>query len=107
MKQSGDSNRVLFEYEVSKAASQIPGTGTPIYPAELRAAKVEGQVIGQFVLNEDGKPDVGTFKALNTANQQFVAAVKAALPQMRFYPAESEGRPVKQLIQQAFLFRIE
>ncbi len=105
-----DSTRrtpVYYEYQVLKSATQIEGTGSPVYPAELRAARVQGQVIGQFVVNEKGLVRPRTFKALSTTNEAFVAAVVAALPKMRFVPAEKDARKVQQIVQQAFIFRVE
>jgi protein TonB len=72
----------------------------------LRSAGITGEVIAQFVVNEDGKADMKTFKALSSSHAQFTASVKSALPQMRFYPAEVGGRKVKQLVQQAFKFSL-
>ena len=72
----------------------------------LRSAGITGDVIAQFVVNEDGRADMRTFKALSSSHPQFTAAVKAALPQMRFYPAEVGGRKVKQLVQQSFTFSL-
>jgi protein TonB len=36
----------------------------------------------------------------------FTNAVKAVLPQMKFYPAEVGGRKVKQLVQMPFQFNL-
>ena len=100
------SDQPYFEFQVEKPALAREGNPQPKYPEMLRSAGIAGEVIAQFVVNEDGRADMSTFKALSSSHAQFTAAVKSALPQMRFYPAEVGGRKVKQLVQQAFKFSL-
>ncbi|HSJ63872.1 MAG TPA: energy transducer TonB [Gemmatimonadaceae bacterium] len=100
------SDQPYFEFQVEKPALAREGNPQPRYPEMLRSAGIEGEVIAQFVVNEDGRADMSTFKSLSSSHAQFTAAVRAALPQMRFYPAEVGGRKVKQLVQQAFKFSL-
>ena len=101
------SNEPYFEFQVEKPVQQIPGTGTPRYPDALRSSGVEGEVQAQFVVDEDGKAEVASFKVLKATNELFASAVRAALPQMRFYAAEVGGHKVKQLVQQSFQFKLD
>ncbi|HEY4953712.1 MAG TPA: TonB family protein [Gemmatimonadaceae bacterium] len=101
------TNEPYFEFQVEKPVSQIPGTGTPRYPDALRSSGVEGDVQAQFIVNEDGKAEVGSFKVLKATNELFASAVRAALPQMRFYAAEVGGKHVRQLVQQSFQFKLD
>jgi periplasmic protein TonB len=101
------SNEPYFEYQVEKPVQPIPGTGTPRYPDALRSSGVEGEVQAQFVVNEDGRVEAGSFKVLKATNELFASAVRAALPQMRFYPAEVGGKHVRQLVQQPFVFKLD
>lgn len=101
------SDQPYFEFQVEKPVQQIPGTGTPRYPDALRSSGVEGEVQAQFVVNEDGKADMSTFKILKATNDLFGSAVRSALPQMRFYAAEVGGHKVKQLVQQSFQFKLD
>jgi len=94
----------FFEFKLSQPAQQIPGTGTLRYPAELRAANREGEVLAQFVVDSRGEVEPSTFKVVKSSDPAFTAAVRAALPTMRFTPALVDGRPVKQLVQQPFAF---
>lgn len=87
-----------FEFKLTKEAKLIPGTAAPRYPDQLRLAKVEGSVLSQFVVGADGVPEMSTFKVLRSSDPQFTAAVRSALPSMRFTPAEVNGHPVKQLV---------
>ena len=103
-----NSDQPFFEFQVEKPAQQMPGVGNPpAYPDILRSANVAGQVIAQFVVNEDGKADMSTFKALESDHELFTAAVKRALPSFRYIPAETGGRKVKQLVQQPFQFSLQ
>jgi len=102
-----DANQTYFEFQVEKPVSQIPGTGAPRYPDALRSSGVEGEVQAQFVVDEDGKAEVGSFKVLKATNDLFASAVRTALPNMRFYPAEVGGHKVKQLVQQSFQFKLD
>jgi TonB family protein len=93
-----------FEFQVEKQVQTAPGSPQPQYPAALKSAKVEGDVLVQFVVDTTGRAEISTFKVLKADNQQFTDAVKTALPRMRFTPAEVGGRKVKQLVQQPFTF---
>jgi len=101
------TDQPYFEFQVEKPVQQIPGSGTPRYPDPLRSSGVEGEVQAQFVVNEDGKAETSTFKVLKATNELFAAAVRTALPQMRFYAAEVGGHKVKQLVQQSFQFKLD
>jgi TonB family protein len=96
-----------FEFQVEKPATQVPGTGSPIYPAALRASRIEGEVLAQFVVTEGGSIEVSTLKIMRATNDLFATAVRAAVPRMRFRPAEVGGKHVRQLVQQAFQFKID
>jgi len=102
-----NTDQPFFEFQVEKQVQQIPGTGNLRYPDMLRSANVEGEVLAQFVVDTTGHYESGTFKVLKSSHDLFTAAVKNALPQMRFYPAEVGGRKVKQLVQQPFTFSLQ
>jgi TonB family protein len=85
---------------------QVPGTGNLRYPADMRRANKEGVVLTQFVVDEKGVVDLRTFKALQSSDPAFTAAVRQALPTMRFTPAEVGGRAVAQVVQQPFTFSL-
>lgn len=99
-------DNTYFEFQVEKPVSQAPNSGQPRYPDILRQAGVEGDVLATFVVDTTGRADVSSFKVLRSTHDLFTAAVKQALPTMRFIPAEVGGRKVKQLVQQPFAFAI-
>jgi protein TonB len=100
-----DMNKVFKEFEVESPAEKIGGPA-PEYPENLRASGIEGEVMVQFVVNENGRYEPGTLKVLDSSNPSFVASVKAALPQMRFRPARVGGQKVQQLVQLPFEFHL-
>ena len=53
-----------------------------------------------------GHADTTSFRVLSASHPGFAVAVRAALPGMRFRPAELLGHPVQQLVRQEFTFRI-
>jgi protein TonB len=102
-----NSDQPFFEFQVEKQVQQIPCSGNLRYPDMLRSSNIEGEVLAQFVVDTTGHYESGTFKVLKSSHDLFTAAVKNALPTMRFYPAEVGGRKVKQLVQQPFTFSLQ
>jgi periplasmic protein TonB len=101
-----DNTQTYFEFQVEKPAEMAAGSPTPRYPSVLESSGIPGEVQAQFVVRSDGKADVDTFKVLKSTNDLFSQAVKNNLPRMRFNPAMIGGKPVNQLVQQAFQFAV-
>jgi TonB family protein len=95
-----------FEFQVDKPVTLLPGSGGIEYPARLRAANVQGEVLAQFVIDADGRYVPGTFRVLKSDDALLSAAVRDAIPGLRFRPAELGGRKVSQLVQQPFTFSL-
>lgn len=96
----------FMEFQVEKTVQKIGGEA-PEYPQSLRDQGIEGEVLAQFVVNENGRYEAGTLKILNSSNSAFTAAVKDALPRMRFSAAQIGGKKVQQLVQMPFQFHIQ
>jgi protein TonB len=94
-----------MEFQVEKPVAKIGGEA-PEYPSSLRESGVEGEVLAQFVVNESGRYEGGTLKILSSSNPAFTAAVKDALPRMRFSAAQIGGKKVQQLVQMPFQFHL-
>jgi periplasmic protein TonB len=101
-----NSDQTYFEYQVEKQVSPYPGNSPPRYPDMLRSANVEGEVLAQFVVDTSGRAEMSTFRILKSTHDLFTNAVKSALPNMKFYPAEVGGKHVKQLVQMPFQFNL-
>lgn len=104
--QPANENQTYFEFQVEKQVQPMPGNSPPRYPDMLRSANVEGEVLAQFVVDTTGRADMSTFKVLKSSHDLFTAAVRSALPNMKFYAAEVGGRKVKQLVQMPFQFNL-
>lgn len=91
---------------VEKPAMAARGSPQPRYPEMLRQAGVEGAVEVEFVVDTLGRAEPGSLKILRSDHELFAAAVRAALPAMRFVPAEAGGRRVRQLVRQPFSFAV-
>lgn len=100
------TERPFFDFQVDQPARPIPGNAAPRYPDSLRTAMVEGEVLVQFVVDDEGRPDTLSFKVLKASSEEFVRAVRAVLPGMRFTAARVGGRAVRQLVQQPFAFAL-
>jgi protein TonB len=96
-----------FDFQVEKPVGAMPGSAGPRYPDILRSGGVEGQVLAQFVVDTTGRVEVASFRVLRSDHAMFEQAVRSALPNMRFLPAEIGGRKVKQLVQQPFVFALQ
>lgn len=94
-----------MEFQVEKVVERIGGDA-PEYPSHLKDSGVEGQVMAQFVVGENGRYQGGTLKILNSSNPAFTEAVKRAMPGMRFSAAQIGGKKVAQLVQMPFQFNI-
>lgn len=101
-----NENQTYFEFQVEKQVQALPGSPSPRYPDELRAAGVEGEVLAQFVVGPDGQPDMSTFKVLKSSHDLFTETVMKALPNMQFSAPEVGGKKVKQLVQMPFQFNL-
>ncbi|MBY0489369.1 MAG: TonB family protein [Gemmatimonadaceae bacterium] len=92
---------------VDREASMLPTTSpAPVYPAALREARVEGQVLVMVVVNDDGSPDMASFKVLKTDRDEFAEAVREAVQNTRWTPAMKDGRAVRQLVRYPYAFRL-
>lgn len=101
-----NDNQTFFEFQVEKQVAPAPGNPAPRYPDMLRSANVEGEVLAQFVVDTTGRADMKEFKVLKSTHDLFTNAVKASLPNMKFYPAEIGGKKVRQLVQMPFQFSL-
>jgi protein TonB len=97
---------VYFEFQVEQPVRPAADSRGPRYPEAEKAARREGEVLAQFVVDTTGQADLASFKVLGSTGEAFATAVREALPSLRFLPAEVGGRKVKQLVQQPFQFAL-
>jgi protein TonB len=95
----------LAAHLVDRAAA-VRRAPEPRYPAPLRDRAVEGAVTVRFVVDSTGRVAPGSLRVLDAAHVLFADAVRDALARARYAPAELRGRPVAQLVEQRFEFRL-
>src|SRR5687768_12893958 len=64
---SVDTDRNYAEFEVERQVSAISGT-TVEYPESKRSSGETGQVLAEFVVNENGRVETSTFKVLESSD---------------------------------------
>jgi len=101
-----DPEPVWTELEVDSTVLRHPLSVAPSYPQRLLEDRIEGTVYVAFVVDSTGLALPGTFRVIRSSHRGFAEAVREALPMMRFRPAYLGGRPVRQLVEQPFTFRI-
>jgi protein TonB len=102
----GGADSAFSVLDVDSAVTRHPWSAAPSYPAEMLKKKLEGTVFVRYVVDTSGFADAGSFEVLRSTNDEFTAAVRSALPDMRFNPARIGRRRVRQLVEQEFSFKI-
>jgi TonB family protein len=106
---SGDrpsADRVYLETEVEQAARPDLGERGPEYPIALRAARTEGTVVVQFVVDTLGAVDLTSVKFVRSSHYEFEKSVREFLRRTRFRPALLDGQKVKQRVEAPFHFTL-
>ena len=103
---SGDANRAYSENQVERAV--VPTRPPqPRYPESLRSVSVTGEVVVRYIVDARGRVEPGSIKILSSAHNLFSEAVRRALLEARYRPAEVGGRAVRQLVEQPFIFKLD
>ncbi len=76
----------------------------PEYPADAKAAKIEGQSLVQFIVDETG--NVTSATALKSSDPRFAAPAEAVLRKWKFTAAEESGRKVASANTVTVLFQL-
>ena len=97
------NDQTYLDFQVEQPV-KVKDAVAPQYPAQLKDSRVSGEVIVQFVVDESGSAQMGTFKVLKSNDSAFSDAVKRAVAVMTFFPAEYQGKKVRQLVQVPFKF---
>jgi protein TonB len=97
------SSQTYLDFQVDQSV-KIKSAVAPIYPDRLKNGGIEGQVIVQFIVDENGAAVMDSFKVLRSNDSAFSEAVKKAVSQTTYIPAELQGRKVRQLVQQPYKF---
>lgn len=97
---------VYAEAQVDKVVSIHSGYRTPRYPESMRAAGVQQTINVEFVVDSAGFIEKNSLTFADGAHMSFQSAVREALANAKFLPAEVNGRRVRQRVSQAFVFSL-
>jgi protein TonB len=103
---SGASGRAYSENQVDRAV-QVTRAAQPRYPDALRSVNVTGEVVASYIVDARGRVEPGSIKIISASHKLFADAVRAALLNARYRPAEVNGTPVRQLVEQPFIFKLD
>jgi TonB family protein len=92
--------------EVDEMVERFDSSAAPVYPADLLATGTEGEVEATYVVDTIGRVDTTSVQVMHSDDPRFTESVRTALGQMRFRPAKRASKPVRQLVQQKFRFKI-
>jgi protein TonB len=104
---SSDNKEAYDILEVETPAAPLPGANMPAYPPSMRSAGIEGRVVAQFVVDNRGRATRESIRILSSSNELFSESVRKAIEQARFTPARVGGKPVSQIVQQLFVFKLD
>jgi TonB family protein len=100
------ADSVFLLIDVDSAAKRYAWSAAPAFPPKMLEKKISGFVRAEWVVQPDGSADTASLRIVETTHAEFAQAVRDALPYMRFSPAKIGRKPVSQLVQQEFTFRI-
>ncbi|MEX2179972.1 MAG: TonB family protein [Gemmatimonadaceae bacterium] len=103
---SASRDRIFRGAHVDRAVVAHRGNGQPRYPAALRGASIEGEVLVRFVVDTLGRVEAGSIEIVRDSHALFGVAVVEWLGRNRYSAAEATGRRVRQLVEQRINFTL-
>jgi protein TonB len=103
---SGSSGKAYDENQVDRAV-EVTRPAAPRYPDALKSVGVQGVVSMHFIVDADGRVEPGSIEVISTSHKLFADAVRMALLNTRYRPAEAGGHAVRQMVEQSFTFRLD
>jgi protein TonB len=100
------SGKAYSENQVDRAV-QVTRAAVPRYPDALKSVNIEGQVVARYIVDARGRVEPGSIQILSATHKLFADAVREALLEARYRPAEVGGQPVRQLVEQPFIFKLQ
>jgi hypothetical protein len=74
------------------------------YPKAMVASRTSGSVVAQYVVDETGRVRADSWRPIEFTNAEFLGALRAHLPAMRYQPARLDGGAVCQLMRNQVKF---
>jgi TonB family protein len=104
---SAPATGVYTDRLVERPVAPRADNARPVYPSALRASGLEGDVVVRFVVDTAGRVEAGSIVIVRASHSLFADAVRSWLPRTRYTPAEVDGRPVRQLVEQRVGFTLQ
>lgn len=100
------ANDLMDAFDVAELERrpEVVSSVSPVYPAELRKAKVEGVVSIVFVLDEEGR--VEDPRVENASRPEFEKPALDAVRKWKFKPGLKDGNPVRTYMRLPMRFRV-
>ncbi len=96
---------VLSEDRSETSAKLIGFVPPPRFPDALRAQRIEGAVVVEFLVRADGSVDPSSMKVVRSPHALFTESVRNVLPRLRFQPARSaDAKPHAEWVQYSVQF---
>jgi len=80
------------------SASARPPDAPIRYPGRMMATGASGGAVAQYVVSERGTVRADSWRPIDFTHEEFLGALRALVPSMRYEPAQLDGQPVCQLI---------
>jgi len=74
------------------------------FPLAMRRSGTPGRVVAQYVVDPRGRVRADSWRPIASTNAEYLAALRAHAPAMRYDPARLDGQPVCQLVRNQVLF---
>jgi hypothetical protein len=81
-----------------QSASAMTPDGPIRYPARMVATGTSGGAVAQYIVTERGTVRSDSWRPIDFTHEDFLGALRALVPAMRYRPAKLAGQPVCQLI---------
>jgi TonB family protein len=94
-----------FQNQVERIV-QVIRAAAPRFPDLLRSSGIEGEVQVTFIVGTNGRVEPSSITVTTSPHRLFSEAVRTALLDARFSPAQVGGHAVRQLVAQSFAFRL-
>ena len=73
-------------------------------PLAMRRSGTSGRVVAQYVVDPQGRVRADSWRPIASTNPEYLAALRAHTPAMRYDPARLDGQPVCQLVRNQVVF---
>jgi hypothetical protein len=74
------------------------------FPVAMRRSGTSGSVVAQYVVDPRGRVRADSWHPITSTNPEYLAALRAHAPAMRYDPARLDGQPVCQLVRNQVRF---